>query len=551
VQLHDVRADAGDIAVVRVGRRGRGARVERVVGRPDVARDVVEALLLDRGMGEGFAEDIEREARSAAARGGAQAERSDLRDLATFTIDPADARDFDDAISAAPAGNGETRVWVHIADVAAHVRAGSPLDEEARRRANSTYLPAAVEPMLPHALSSDACSLRPGEERPAVTAELAFDESGAQTSVRFYRSLIRSDARLDYDRVQRVLDGKERAEEPWGAPLELAQQVADALHRGRLVRGALAVDAPEPEFAFDAAGHVTGAAMREQSASHRLIEQLMIAANEAVAGLLERRSLPCLYRVHERPEPAAVERLAEQLASLEVPTPPLPEPLSQSQAAALVGPLSEQIARHARREGHGARALGALLLRSLKPAVYSPRNGGHAGLGSRAYCHFTSPIRRYPDLVCHRALLQAIGAEDSAHDGADLAALALHCSEREREAMLLERRADDIVSCLLLERELVGGSWGQRLPGEVVGLISAGPFVAFGAELVHEGLLPVRSLRAAGDGAARREWWSLNDEETVLRGESTGASVRLGQPLSVRVERVDALRGRVDLLPAG
>ncbi len=543
----------GDIAIVRVGRRGRGALVERVVGRPDVARDVIDALLLDRGMGHGFPDEVEREARDS-AHAAQPGPRLDLRELVTFTIDPADARDFDDAISAALLESGGVRIWVHIADVAAFVRAGSPLDLEARRRANSVYLPGALEPMLPHELSSNACSLRPGEDRLAVTAELELDEQGACSSARFYRSLIRSDIRLDYDRVQRILDGSERPQEAWAEPLALARRAAASLQARRRHAGALAIDSPEPEFKFDGDGRVAGAAMREQSESHGLIEQLMIAANEAVADLLERRSLPCLYRVHERPEPAAVERLVEQLASLDVPTPPLPDPLSPSQAGELVGPISLQVARHTERLGHGARAYGSLILRSLKPAVYSPRNTGHAGLGSRAYLHFTSPIRRYPDLVCHRALLQAIGEDETAHERSTLAELAVHCSEREREATVLEHRADDIASCLLLERELFSGGWDSSYGGEVAGLISAGAFIAFGpagGELIHEGLLPVRTLRAAGAGQGRREWWSLNEQETILRGESSGMKLALGQTTSVRVERVDALRGRVDLIPAG
>jgi len=206
-----------------------------------------------------------------------------------------------------------------------------------------------------------------------------------------------------------------------------------------------------------------------------------------------------------------------------------------------------------RRAGHGRRALSSLLLRSLKPAVYAPRNVGHAGLHSSAYCHFTSPIRRYPDLVCHRALLAAIGAGESAPAAGELGELGVWCSEREREATVLERQADDIVSCLLLERALMRG--GQApLEGEVTGLISAGAFVAFGppgSELPYEGMLPVRALAGAAAGDGRRDWWELSPQGTVLRGEQSGAAIRLGDRVAVRVERVDAVRGRVDLTPAG
>ena len=203
----------------------------RVIGRPDVARDMIEAMLLDRGMSRGFAGEVEREA-GAAAR---EAERSDghrrdLTGLPTFTIDPASARDYDDAVSAEQLPDGLTRIWVHIADVAAHVQPGSPLDVEARRRATSVYVPGTVEPMLPHALSSDACSLLPGSDRRAVTVELELDGADVRRAS-FYRSLIRSDQRLDYEHVQRIFDGEERAQEPWGEPLRVARSVASGARR--------------------------------------------------------------------------------------------------------------------------------------------------------------------------------------------------------------------------------------------------------------------------------------------------------------------------------
>ncbi len=193
-----------------------------------------------------------------------------------------------------------------------------------------------------------------------------------------------------------------------------------------------------------------------QTESHRLIEHLMIAANEAVAELLGQRSIPCLYRVHERPEPERVERLADQLASLEVPTPPLPDRMSSTQAAELVGEMSVEVEEHMRSapSGHGRSALSSLVLRSLKQAYYSPANLGHAGLHSAAYCHFTSPIRRYPDIVCHRALLSALGEGERAPRAGELAELGAWTSEREREAMVIERDGDDIARCFALERML-------------------------------------------------------------------------------------------------
>jgi ribonuclease R len=563
------KARSGDIVLVqsaaqgkRGGRPGGGRparggqpRITRIVGRPDVAREVIEALMLDRGLARGFHQQVEREAGQARDRGleqgGSPSERQDLRRLPTFTVDPASARDFDDAISAELIDGGGVRVWVHIADVAAHVPPGSLLDREARARATSVYVPGAVEPMLPAELSNDACSLVRNRDRLAVTVELELH--GARVGrTSFYRSLIRSDARLDYEQVDRIFAGTDSAAEPWGGPLDAARQAAAALEHERGERGALVVSSEEPEFSFDDQGHVSEMRGRAQTESHRLIEHLMIAANEAVARLLEQRGVPCLFRVHERPEPERVERLADQLASLEVPTPALPEHMSSSQAAELVGVISKRVDEHVRRSGRGRMALSSLVLRSLKQAYYSPKNVGHAGLHSKAYCHFTSPIRRYPDLVCHRALLSAVGAGESAPRAGELAELGAWTSERERDAMTIERDADDIARAFALERALFEGGFEQTFDGEVVGLISAGAFIAFPrASALYEGMLPVRRLRLSEDGAGSHgDWWELNELGTILQGERAGSTLRLGDSIDVRVSRVDPIRGRSDLTPA-
>ena len=460
------------------------------------------------------------------------------RALPTFTIDPPTARDFDDAISAERLEDGAIRVWVHIADVSAHVPPGSLVDREARRRGTSVYVPGKVEPMLPEALSNVACSLVPGQDRLAVTVELEFEGATLRRSA-FTRSTIRSDARLDYPRVDRIFAGEEQAEAPWAEPLYAAREAAAALEAARQARGALAVETVEPEFDFSHEGHVTGLAGSETTESHRLIEHLMIAANEAVATLLDTGKVPALYRIHERPEPLRVKRLVEQLASLDVPTPPLPETMSPQQAEDAVGEISRMVDAHVRRTGRGRAALTSLVLRSLKQARYDPVNRGHAGLRSPRYCHFTSPIRRYPDLVCHRALLSAVGGGEDAHAASSLEELADWCSKRERDAMSIERAADDIARCFLLESELFKRGWQAEWPGEVIGVIGAGAFVAFGDG--YEGMLPVRRLRG--------DWWELNEEETMLVGSQSGMALRLGDPVVVQVERVDAPRGRVDLSP--
>jgi ribonuclease R len=526
-------ARPGRLALLRSDTRGGRAKVARALGRPDVARDVIEALMLDRGLRRSFPPGVERAAQDEPV---AEAARRDLTDLATFTIDPVTAHDFDDAVSCQPLGDGHWRVWVHIADVSAYVRPGNAVDREAYRRSTSVYVPGAVEPMLPETLSNDACSLRPGLDRLAVTVELEL--RGAQTvKAAFYRSTIRSDERLDYDRVDRIFARAESAAEPWAQPLAAARGAAAALQARREARGALAVEPVEPEFAFDRGGHVTAAAASVQTESHRVIEHLMIAANEAVATALSERGVPTLYRVHERPQPEAVRRLVDQLASLDVATPPVPDPLSPSQAAEVVAQCSVLVDQHVRRTGHGRAALTALVLRSLKQARYSPENLGHAGLSSPRYCHFTSPIRRYPDLVCHRALLSAVGGGEDAPRASTLEEAGEWTSARERDAMIIERDADDVARCFLLERDLYDGGWSTVYDGEVTGLIGAGAFVTFGDG--YQGLLPVRRLRG--------DWWELNEEGTVLVGTRAGGAIRLGDPVSVAVRSVDAPRGRVDL----
>jgi ribonuclease R len=547
--------------------RPRSKRDTRVAWPPEKrqsALQAIEAMMRQRGLARHFNKAVEREARRLDERGlDAHADlssRRDLRSLPTFTIDPASARDFDDAISAEHLGEGQVRVWVHIADVAAHAPTGSLVDIEARQRATSVYVPGAVEPMLPQALSNKACSLLPSHDRLTVTVEM--DLHGAEVvRTAFHRSLIRSDARLDYERVDRIFAGQDRAEEPWGEPLAAARQASAALALARSGRGgSLTLDQPEPEFVFDRSGNISEVLERTQTESHRLIEHLMIAANEAVARHLFERRTPCLYRVHEQPTVESVRRLVDQLASLGVPTPAVPEGMSRTQASELMGDISRRVERHIRavaaraRAGDaaaapsgGRQALTSLVLRALQQAHYSPTNRGHSGLGSPCYCHFTSPIRRYPDLVCHRALLSTLGHGEKAPKGGELPELGAWTSEREREAMTIERDGDDIARCFALERVLLEGGFEQAFPGEVVGLISAGAFIAFGPPgeggvPPYEGMLPVRRM-----SVGERDWWELNPQGTILHGQRSGDTLRLGDPIGVIVQRVDAPRGRVDL----
>ncbi|HEY7149902.1 MAG TPA: RNB domain-containing ribonuclease [Gaiellaceae bacterium] len=513
-------ARPGDLVDVTEG-RGR-ARVRRLIGSAKRIEDVLEALLVEEGLREGFEP---HEAPEPSLEG-----RTDFRDLTTFTIDPDTAKDFDDAISVRREGDG-VRVWVHIADVSYFVPAGSPLDRGAERRGNSVYVPGLVAPMLPHDLADDACSLRPHEDRLTVTVEFAPDGTRS-----FNRSVIRSRERFTYGQVQRILDGREQHE--LADEVRLADSVSADLRRRRFARGALRVESPEATFAFDGSGGVERAWIESEPAAHALIEELMILANEAVAAFTVARKSKSLYRVHEQPEPQSVELLLSKLADLEVPTPPAPksEALSPSEAARIAAEASERVADYVQNAGRGREAFPALVLRALKQARYDPRNLGHSGLASVAYTHFTSPIRRYPDLVVHRALLRELGQGDDPPPS-DVDEVAEHTSETERAATDLEYRADDICASWLLERTLFERGWEEPFSGEIIGLIPSGLFARFGE--VFEGFLPARRLHG--------DYYELNELGTALVGRRGGRRYRLGDEIEVRVADIRKAEGKIEL----
>lgn len=536
-----VRSRTGQIILAEFA--GGRARMVKDMGRIDNATDVCEALAAERLGRRGFAKGLEREAEAASLDpldppGG----RRDLTSKPTFTVDPATARDFDDAVSAEKDGDG-VRIWIHIADVAAYVRPGTALDYEAYARANSTYVPTSVEPMLPKSLSAGVCSLSPDVERNAVTTEILIGGDGDVKTCSFYRSRIRSDARLDYEQLDRIFAGKEQAPDAAAEPIRLTRAIAADL-AGKRSGTALDVTSNEPSFQFDESGHVVSAVAESQTEAHRLIEQLMVLTNEQVATVLENRGTPTLYRVHEQPDPDRIEHLLDQLASLDLPAPPAYDSMGPSQAGQIAVEASRSVAREAARRGYGRVAYASLILRSLKPARYSEKNLGHAGLGSTAYSHFTSPIRRYPDLIVHRGLLADLGAGETSPDSGSVAMAAEHCSDRERASTRLERDADDICAAFLLERELFENGPQAEFEGEVSGVIGAGAFVTFGGKLgdVYEGFVPVRRMRS--------DHFDLNQEETALIGNRHGRAVRFGDAIKVTVSRVDCPRGRVDLEPA-
>jgi ribonuclease R len=519
-------ASLGDLVLVRAG-RGR-ARVERVLGRPDDVQAVLEGMLWERGVRRATPPlpDQPRDDDSG---------RVDLRDLFAFTIDPEDAKDFDDALTFRREEDG-VRVWVHIADVSFYVPAGSPLDRDAGERGFSTYVPGRVEPMLPERLSADLCSLRPHQDRRCVTVEIPFGPDLSPGEPRFYRSVIRSRERLTYTHAELILAGKERAGEELTEALGLAELVAGELRRRRYRRGALRIETGEIAFAFDGEGGVERAWVETEPLAHMLVEELMILANEAVARLLAGRKREAVYRVHERPDPQAIELLLAKLADLEIPTPPAPEHLTPAEGARLAARISSRVADYTRQSRRGAEAFPALVLRALKQARYDPRNLGHSGLASRAYCHFTSPIRRYPDLLCHRALLRELGVDDAPLPD-DLPEVAERTSVREREAAQVEYLADEICLAWLLERRLFDAGWETCFDGEIVGAIGAGFFVRFDG--VFEGFLPARRLRG--------DYFELNALGTALVGRRSGTAYRLGDEVSVRVEKIDRPAGKVDI----
>ena len=510
----------GDLVVVRKG-RGR-ARVVRELGRASDIETVLEALLLHTGARTMF-EPYEAPEPDVS-------DRVDLRDQLCFTIDPETAKDFDDAIAVQQQGDG-FRSWVHIADVSAYLPPGVPLDHGAAARAFSTYVPGRVAPMLPPTLSEDRCSLRPHQDRLCVTVELPPDGTPS-----FYRSVIRSKARLSYGQAER-----REAEREVAAALELTDRLTAGMRDRRFARGALRIESPEINFEFDGKGGVARAWQESEPTAHRLVEELMIAANEAVAELLSSRKREALYRIHERPDPQAIELLVKKLADLEVPTPPVPDQLSPASAAALAGEISERVTDYVvSRAGRGREAFPALVLRSLKQARYHPENLGHSGLASRAYCHFTSPIRRYPDLVVHRALIRELGLADDALP-ADLEGLAEHTSAREREAAQVEYLADELCLAWLLDATLYERGWDDPFEGEITGAIGSGLFVRFGE--VFEGYLPARRL--GGD------YYELNELGTALVGRRGGGSFGLGDPIEVLVEKIEKPEGKVELSHAG
>ncbi|HJZ60792.1 MAG TPA: RNB domain-containing ribonuclease [Miltoncostaeaceae bacterium] len=538
------RADArpGDLVTVEIGRGG--ARVVAVHGRVGSARAAMAALLESEGLGRPFSEAALAEAEAAVdASLEVDPERRDLTGQRVITIDPEGAKDHDDAVSVVAEGEA-IRLWVHIADVARYVAQGGPIDREALRRGCSVYVPGTVDPMLPERLSSDICSLRPGVDRKVVTVEMLVDARGTVLERRFSRALVHSRRRLTYPEVDAALaGGGDLADPALEADLRLAHELAERLRRRRLRRGALEIATTEPAFTFSGA-HVAGVRMEGQTPAHSLVEECMIAANEAVARHMLARSRPTVYRYHPDPQERPVELLYERLEALEVRVPPLPDgPLTPTDCAAAVRRAAQAVSRHVARSGHG-RAVVTLVLQALGQAVYSADLVGHSGLASAAYLHFTSPIRRYPDLVAHRALLDTLGLGEPGPDAATCAEAAERSSLAERAAAALERRADRIALAHLLVDRLRDADGDRAFDGEATGIGDGGLFAAFGPDgpEPYDGYLPARRIG--------EDWWRPDPLGVALVADGSGRRIAIGDPVAVRVVDVDRLRGRVDLEPA-
>ncbi|MGZ9033862.1 MAG: ribonuclease R [Rhodospirillales bacterium] len=473
----------------------------------------------------------------AAAAGPAPlADREDLRQVPLVTIDGEDARDFDDAVWAEPDGDVGNGVGWHllvaIADVSWYVRPGSPLDREAFLRGNSVYFPDRVVPMLPEDISNGWCSLVPGEDRPCLAAHLWLDAEGRLLRHRFVRGLMRSAARLTYGQVQAAAEGRpdettEALAEGVIAPLYAAYR---ALAQARETRGVLELDLPERRVVIDAAtGGIDRVQFRERLDSHKLIEEFMICANVAAAEALERAKRPCMYRVHDRPPDDKVQALRDFLDTLGVNL-----PRGQVMRA---GDLNRILARVAGRPE--ARLVNEVMLRSQSQAVYAPNNIGHFGLALRRYCHFTSPIRRYADLMVHRALIEAFGLGDGGADPAaiDMGKAGEHVSGTERRAAAAERDAlDRFTAAYLVDRI------GAEFPARVNGVTRFGLFVTLN-EIGADGLIPISTLPD--------DYYDHDEKGHRLVGRRGGLEFRLGDALDVRLVDANAITGGIIFALAG
>ena len=514
------------------GTRGLEGRITEVLG--DANDPEVEALTVIRKyeLPHFFGEDVLAEA----ARQPQQVEqealagRVDLRGRLTVTIDGETARDFDDAVSVARDGDN-IRLWVSIADVSHYVHEGSRLDSEAYLRGTSVYFPDRCIPMLPEQLSNGICSLNPDVDRLTVTAELLFDRDGVMVDSRFYPSVIRSAARLTYTTVKRILVDKDEEMIATHAgllwDLRVMEELALRLNARRRSRGSIDLDLPEPQIILDLQGETTAIIRAERNLAHRIIEEFMLAANDAVALFLENHPVPSLYRVHENPDPLKLKDLAEFVFSFGYEM-KLNEdkvnPAALQQLLAQVEGKPEE------------RLINEVLLRCMKQARYSAENLGHFGLASPSYTHFTSPIRRYPDLVVHRILKRVLAGRLKQGDKDRLASklpdTALHTSRRERIAMEAEREMVDLKKMQFMRDKI-----GEEYDGFITGVATFGLFVEL-VDLFVEGMIPVATLPL--------DHYQHLEKAHALVGERSKVRYRIADRIRVKVAGVNEARRQVE-----
>ena len=518
--------------------------VERRVGSASELDLNVEAVVASYGLAGDFPASAlgQAEAVIADVEGGLASDggRRDLRGLLCVTVDPADARDFDDAVGARRIAGGGFEVDVHIADVTHYVGAGTPVDNEARRRGCSAYLVDRVVPMLPARLSDDICSLRPGEDRLAVSVLMRLDARGHLTGSSVCASAVRSAARLDYDTVDELLEGcvgpgalsvgEGRAEQVAEA-LEVLDEVRALRERVRRERGAIDFDTVEAKVTLDGDGRPTGVTVRRRTRATGLVEEAMLLANECVARRLADAEAPAAFRVHEPPLRDDLRACVQPLRELGL--------LDGVAAAGLLAgdPFAIRDVLERAKGTSGAPLASALLLRAQRRAVYQPHNEGHYALGASAYCHFTSPIRRYPDVLVHRALKCLLAGRVEGpvmrEQAAALPQLCRTCSERERAADAAARASQRVKMA-----ELFSGRKGERLSGVVSGCERFGLFVTLD-DTCADGLVPVRSLGG--------ERFSYDEVRMTLTGEESGEVWGLGRRVVVEVADTDVARGQIGL----
>jgi ribonuclease R len=521
-------AQEGDLVLVEPFEGMNRARIRHRFGPADAPGAVSLIAIHENNIPHSFARAVIADAE--AARPAPMDGREDLRDIPLVTIDDEDARDFDDAVWAEPDDDpknpGGFHLMVAIADVAWYVRPGAALDREAQSRGNSVYFPDRVVPMLPEQLSNDLCSLRPHEDRPVLAVHMWIDAQGKKLRHRFLRGMMRSAARLTYRQTQMTEDREQMSDRP---PSDICHLISAlfgayaALRRARQIRGTLDLDLPERRIVMDDKGRISRIFPRPRYDSHRLIEEFMILANVAAAEALEQRRTPVMYRVHDEPSPEKLEALRGFLAGLGY---------KIAKGQVMRASAFDRILARAAETPH-ARVVNEMVLRSQAQATYEPDNIGHFGLALRRYCHFTSPIRRYADLLVHRALITAFslgeGGLSGAEDAARFAELARHVSMTERRAAKAERdTADRLVAAFLADRV------GALFEGRIQGVTRFGLFVHLD-ETGADGLLPISSLGA--------ERFRLDEARHTLAGERSRTRYALGDDITVRLVEANPLTG--------